>query len=869
MRSVYIPTALILLLAAFFAPHAFGDGRPFDGKSFHGRIAYSADGNFNDPDDWIASPVALAILAECGAKDRLVHFDYNNILPETDPKWEKIHAESVLGAAKRYGYDLARFHDCRQDREGALASIARAIDASSADDPLYFILAGPMEVPFLGIQRSDPRKREFVYCISHSRWNDGFSSQARHDFFTYNKRSVNESGVHWVQIQDQNRLLSFGQYGKPAAPEEFRPYFWLRDSNADNLRFLWDRMVVSTRPDPSDAGMAYFLMTGDEQSDPAKLQRLLSDKIVPTPIARRQHVRLEAEDFRFLEGYRLEDRNDRGASHRLNVAPSGDAPSGLIRTRLQQPYAAAEGRYDVELRCLDEKRPYRLVLLVGDVPQGTAVESPGEGRGWTTHTIRDVTIRTGDEIAVAIQGSARLDYVQLNLRAANQTGNERAPSRPAVSHPRFTAQGPLDDPAALPGQIIVAGGRPGYLKINGGRPVYLCGPDNPEEFLFLGELNDDGTRSGPQMEIINAIGKSGANAFHFMMFRMRRCNIKDEGDDTHCPFIDFDPAKPLNEKVLDQWDGWLSELEARGVIVHLEFYNDATDVERMGWTLDSQGNLHPDEERWIAGIVQRFKHHKNILWGIEESCNKLPRAWVPHFKRIARLIAETDNHNHPIVQSFVTSDTAERDRHPDGVMSGDYRDDPHIDIITWLHVAPHGEDVEAQHQEYLKWSRWDSDRFIVMKNETEWHRIDRTTARRQTWGCVLAGVHCLEAQHNATRRDGLERIVDDGKVVAFMEQTDWHTMKPRDDLAAGATKWVLANEGSSYIAYTYDCSSPMGLKAMAEGTYDLLWFDTVSGRSLTQAGVTVSSGDAAWAKPEGLGSEIALYVGRSASGSGN
>jgi hypothetical protein len=30
------------------------------------------------------------------------------------------------------------------------------------------------------------------------------------------------------------------------------------------------------------------------------------------------------------------------------------------------------------------------------------------------------------------------------------------------------------------------------------------------------------------------------------MFRMRRCNIKDEGDDHHCPFVDFDPTQPLN-----------------------------------------------------------------------------------------------------------------------------------------------------------------------------------------------------------------------------------------------------------------------------------------------------------------------------------
>src|SRR5262245_29703642 len=146
-------------------------------KTFKGRIAWSADGNHNDPDDWAASPVALAIFAEAGVKDRLVHFDYNCILPATDPKWESIHATSVLGAAERYGYNKAVFHDCRKDLDGAVASIARAINDSTADNPLYFIVAGPMEVPLLGIKKSDPARRKFVYCISHSCWNDGFSAK--------------------------------------------------------------------------------------------------------------------------------------------------------------------------------------------------------------------------------------------------------------------------------------------------------------------------------------------------------------------------------------------------------------------------------------------------------------------------------------------------------------------------------------------------------------------------------------------------------------------------------------------------------------------------------------------------------------------
>jgi hypothetical protein len=46
------------------------------------------------------------------------------------------------------------------------------------------------------------------------------------------------------------------------------------------------------------------------------------------------------------------------------------------------------------------------------------LETPGTGQGWTTYTLPDIEIASGDEIAVAAEGSpVHLDYVQLDLRA--------------------------------------------------------------------------------------------------------------------------------------------------------------------------------------------------------------------------------------------------------------------------------------------------------------------------------------------------------------------------------------------------------------------------------------------------------------------
>jgi predicted amidohydrolase len=408
MTPWYAAGARAIYTSAGAAPAA-GTGPYFGGK-FRGRIAYSADGNHNDPDDWIASPMALAILAQAGLKDRLVHFDYNCILPQTDAEWEKIHAASVLGAAERYGYDKALFHDCRQNVDAAVASLAKAIDASTADDPLYFVVAGPMEVPLRAIQKTQPASREHVYCISHSRWNDGFASGYK---FTNTKRSVIEAGVNWVQIRDQNRLLSNSPYGKPAAPEAFSPWHWMRDSADTRLAWLFERMLVSTRPDPSDAGMMYFLVTGDEEADPAKLRRLLEDEQVPSPIAARKQIRLEAENFRHLDGLDVEDTGDRAASHRLQVKLTRE--KGRLSTRLLEPYAAAGGRWTVQVRYFDDpERKFAMKLFVDGGP-AFAWQSAGKSSGWTTYTLEDVPTERGSDIVLEVEGAgARLDYVQLD-----------------------------------------------------------------------------------------------------------------------------------------------------------------------------------------------------------------------------------------------------------------------------------------------------------------------------------------------------------------------------------------------------------------------------------------------------------------------
>jgi hypothetical protein len=171
--------------------------------------------------------------------------------------------------------------------------------------------------------------------------------------------------------------------------------------------------------DCSDAGMAYFLVTGDEHVDSAKLKRLLDEGAVPVPVEGRP-IRMEAENFRSVEG--MEFVIDRTASQRGSVRRAGSAV-GRMRTTFIEPYTADRAEYDVLVRYASEEgEACRLRLFVNGEPQDAVWDAPADERRWRNRTIRGVTLAAGDEILLEIRGEAggRLDYVELTTVAGSR-----------------------------------------------------------------------------------------------------------------------------------------------------------------------------------------------------------------------------------------------------------------------------------------------------------------------------------------------------------------------------------------------------------------------------------------------------------------
>ncbi|OZM80961.1 hypothetical protein [Pseudonocardia sp. MH-G8] len=232
-----------------------------------GRIAMSADGNQHDNDDWASAPMALAMLAHRDLQPNLVHYDYNNHIWDSSQDHVENMTESVQEGGERFGFDMSRFFDDTdpQRLEAGTQNLVEEINASTEDDQLSIVLAGPIETVWMALDAADPEARTHVECITHG--DDSFNqTHGAQEHGGHDYEDLIDLGCERVEIPDQNSGLG---------PVEMDFWDFLDDSGDENWKWLYSRLDVVGNGDVSDAGMVFYVITGEEESDRSELKSYL------------------------------------------------------------------------------------------------------------------------------------------------------------------------------------------------------------------------------------------------------------------------------------------------------------------------------------------------------------------------------------------------------------------------------------------------------------------------------------------------------------------------------------------------------------------------------------------------------------------
>ena len=375
--------------------------------------------------------------------------------------------------------------------------------------------------------------------------------------------------------------------------------------------------------------------------------------------------------------------------------------------------------------------------------------------------------------------------------------------------------------------------RPRILRGADGRPVFLCGPGDPEDFLYRGGRNADGIRRGDQMAIIEKLGKTGANCLYIEAIRSHG----GDGDRTHNPFIDSDPAKGLDRRILDQWEEWFRAMDERGIVIFFIIYDDSATIWKTG---DEVG---PEEARFIAELVGSFRRHSLLTWCVAEEYQEAFSA--ARVRAIAREIRKADP-RHPIAAHKLH-----------GLDFAELADCPDFDQFA---IQYNVKTAAELHDGVVKAFRDSGGRYSLNLAEAADYGSGET-ARKKSWAIAMGGAQVMVLGMDVAGTPVAD-LEDCGRLARFMELADWPRLAPHDELRLGGAEHVLARPPGRYVAYASALAGEMGLQGLAAGRYRLRWLDCASGAARDERGVAVSSGDRTFPAPAGLGREIALLIER-------
>ncbi len=323
------------------------------------KIVFQFDGNNNDPDDIAAVPVAAMLINSAGLQDKTTFF-YDNNLAEKNEDFQVDKMRNSAEYAEKLGIDTVDY----QSNIGATTD--KLVDIFNSGEKVLSIEGGPMEAVYRALEQTDPENRQNITLLSHSWWNENHDVITRDgvdEARTWSDLKEDFPEVTFLEIEDQND----GFYNDG--------WNYLDNQSDPVYQEARDLMIDSNkRNDPSDAGMVFYALTGNEHGDPYDAKAFLEanptqfennqspSEPSPTETSNKGNIDnwtidtnsyfVEAEDMSLSGGYRTES-NDFASGGEVISLYSGDGSNNDTGSA-NFDFEGGTGHYKIIIDTFDE-----------------------------------------------------------------------------------------------------------------------------------------------------------------------------------------------------------------------------------------------------------------------------------------------------------------------------------------------------------------------------------------------------------------------------------------------------------------------------------------------------------------------------------
>lgn len=359
------------------------------------------------------------------------------------------------------------------------------------------------------------------------------------------------------------------------------------------------------------------------------------------------------------------------------------------------------------------------------------------------------------------------------------------------------------------------------------------------------KIGDPSWKNGKGKSLIGAINylaSKGMNSSYFLTL-----NILGDGKDVW-PYLSPDDFTRFDVSKLEQWEVLFEHMQSKGILLHMVVQE--TENETM---LDN-GDTGPLRQLYFQELIARFGHHLALIWNLGEENG--PASWVPigqndsQRKAMAKFLKEVDPYKHPVLLHTHSHDPLRSDILND-ILGYEY-----VDGLS-LQQAKREEAGKVVATWRTKAKEAGQDWLITMDEIGEWHTAvlpddldpDHHTIRHfALWGTLMSGAAGVEwyfgAKHphndltseDWRQRNRLWEITNHAKVF-FDTYIPYWDMQPEHSLVNSKGAYCLHKTNELYVVYLPELGQYTIDLSKAIGTFDLQWFNPLTGGKLQQGSI--------------------------------